>query len=83
MNKPLLFSALAAAFLAAGCATDSATTSSSGAERAVDASPITGSRIPRRGDENAQGVRVSSPDDLSRAEALGRGTPQGTRMPGS
>ena len=85
MKKTLLLSALAVSFLAAGCATDPATASGdpSSSVRAVDGSPLTGSRIPRRGDDNAQGTKVNTPDDLSRAEALGRGSPQGNRMPGS
>ena len=64
MNKKLVFSLLAASFLATGCATPEATTAGERAEGDV----ITGSRIPRKGAENPSGVKVIEGGEYQRGQ---------------
>jgi hypothetical protein len=64
MNTRLVFSLLAASFLAAGCATPEATTTGERAEADV----ITGSRIPRKGAENPSGVKVIEGAEAQRGQ---------------
>jgi predicted small secreted protein len=68
--KNLTFAMVACALLAAGCATVDAGSGNSlhATSKDRDMNYLTGSKIPLRGDGNAQGVKVSVPTDLERQE---------------
>jgi hypothetical protein len=68
--KKLFLAAVAAAFLASGCASPQATAS---AEERDDGDIVTGSRIKRK--DNPQATKVIIQDDASRAE-ISRGAQQ-------
>jgi Ni/Co efflux regulator RcnB len=73
--KKLVFAAIAASFLATGCATQQTTTASAADER-DEGDIVTGSRIKRK--DNPQATKVIIQDDASRAE-ISRG--QGQQNP--
>ena len=76
MRKNLLLAILAASFLAAGCATADATTST---ERA-DNEYITGSKIPRKNGDNSSGTKVipgGAYEDFKRESTTGTIGPKG------
>ena len=71
--KMLLLAAVAASFLAAGCATPQTTASASATEERDEGDIVTGSRIKRK--DNPQATKVIIQDDASRSE-MSRGQAQ-------
>ncbi len=69
--KMLLLAAVAASFIAAGCATPQTTASAT--DERDDGDVVTGSRIKRK--DNPQGTKVIIQDDASRSE-MSRGQAQ-------
>jgi uncharacterized lipoprotein YajG len=74
--KKILFSALAASFLAAGCATEPQPVANAGAGPADEGEVLTGSRIPRKARVNAEGTKTITGQGY-KTEQLGRGSADG------